>query len=271
MNIYARIRKIEDSKEFKRLVDTVLGSELGHEYQSVKEWKDFGIDGYNKKQKIVYAFYCPAYPERKELKQYKTKIDSDIKKLSNAIRKNKLTLKIKEWIFVTPDDLPVDIIEFINQRAIGEGFRSGAAITAQVLAPLFMKYDKIHSDFPNITAGLQFDKIPSVDVRFAKNGPYKMLELFNDGTEDIKNVEVSIAENNGNERKMTNNFIFEFDNPAMGKVHSLFNLKKGERQYCQNIPVDGNFIFKITGIGVESGKTFVKDGFIPKIETWEYN
>lgn len=265
MNIYARIRKIENPTEFKRLMDALLGFEFGQEYQSVKEWRDFGIDGYNRKKKIVYAFYCPKYPERRELSQYRDKIVSDINKLSDAINLKKVTLPIKEWIFTTPDDLPVEIIEFIHQKAQKAGWKSGT-LTAQVLAPLFMKHKKVHFDFPSITAGLQLDKIPSVDIRLAENRKYKMLEIFNDGTEDIKDIEVSISEDGQNWRLVTNRFFYEFDDMMRGGGHSLYNLKKGERQYCNAVPIQGGFHFKISGIGVESNQTFVKEGFIERTQ-----
>lgn len=263
MNTYSRIRSIENSQEFKRLVDTVLGAEFGKEYQSVKEWHDFGIDGYHKKQKIVYAFYCPRYPERRELEQYRRKIADDIETLATATVSKKIKLGIKEWIFVTPDDLALEIIDFIHRECDKKGWHSGT-ITAQVLAPLFMKHSGVHVDFPIITAGLQFDKVPSVSVRMAKNREYQMLEVFNDGTEDLKDIEVSMSEDNGKIRILKNHFLYEFDNPMHVSPHSLFNLRKGERQYGNNVPVRGGFNFKVSGVGVESSKMFVKEGFIDK-------
>ncbi len=265
MNIYARIRKIEDPIEFKRLVNTVLGAEYGKNFQSLKEWHDSGVDGYIKNEQIVCAVYCPMYPERKELSQYRNKIREDIGKLAEAISQKKIGLRIKEWMFITPDDLPVEVIDLIREEAASYKWSSGT-LTAQVLAPLFMKHSQIHPDFPAITAGLQFDRIPSVDVRFGLNRSYKMLELFNDGTEDIKNIEFSISENGTLWRLMTHNFLFEFDDPLRASSHSLYNLKKGERQYCNRVPGFGEFHYKLSGIGVESGKTFIKEGFIEKVE-----
>ena len=258
MNIYARIRKIEDPIEFKRLVDTVLASEYGTDYQAVKEWRDFGVDGYQKNDQTVYAFYCPKYPERKELKQYREKVVTDITKLKKAIDEKQLKLKVKEWIFVTPDDLPVEIIDLIGNQSKQYKWKSGA-LTAQTLAPLFMKHQGIQPDFPGITAGLQ------LDVRLAENRSYKMLELFNDGTEDIRNIDVKISDDNENWRVMTDYFIYEFEDPIHGHGHSMFNLKKGERQYCNRVPNQGGFYFKISGVGVESNKTFIKESFIEKI------
>lgn len=149
MNIYARIRKIEDPSEFKRLVDTILGAEYGQNYQSLKEWHDFGIDGYQRVDQVVYAFYCPRYPERVTLNQYRRKIASDIKKIRSALDKGKISFGVKEWIFVTPDDLPPVIIEFIQSQVKDIGLKSGA-LTAHVLASLLMKHEEIHRDFPGI-------------------------------------------------------------------------------------------------------------------------
>ena len=259
MNTYARIRQIEDHVEFKRLINTLLGAEYGEKYQATKEWSDFGIDGYQKDNKTIYAVYCPLYPERRELKKYKDKIISDLNKLQQALKSKKVALKIMEWVFVTPDDLPVEIINLIDQKTRDLKWKSGT-LTAQVLAPMFIKHSKLHFDFPNITAGLQLDKVPSISAQFVKNRGYEMLELFNDGTEDIKNMEVYISENGKEWKSRTHTFMFEFDDPMMGSNHSLYNLRKGERQYCNHVPTSGGFHFKITGVGVESNKTFIKEG-----------
>jgi len=64
MNVYARIRKIEDNLLFKRLFDTLMTAELGIDFESVKEWRDFGVDGYSNQSGIVFQLYCPRYPER---------------------------------------------------------------------------------------------------------------------------------------------------------------------------------------------------------------
>ena len=265
MNIYSRIRSIEDAHEFKRVADSILGLEHGENYQSIKEWRDFGVDGYQKKDGVVYAFYCPCYPERRELKQYKTKIADDIIKLAKSIKENKLNISINEWTFVTPDDLAMEVIEFIRTECEKNKWKSGT-LTAQVLAPLFMKHKSIHIDFPMITSGLQLDKVPSISVGLAKNRGYSMLEVFNDGTEDIKDIKIALHGGVAGDRDLSNNFMYEYDDPVMGSAHSLFNLKKGERQYGKDVPTAGNFGFKISGVGVESNKTFIKEGFIELVQ-----
>jgi len=259
MNVYARIRKIENQQEFKRLFNTLLGAEYGHDFQSVKEWHDLGVDGYNKKTFTVYAVYCPTYPERREQSQYTEKIKSDMDKIKRNLDSKKLKLKIKEWVFVTPDDLSIEVINFIAAKAKEYDWESGT-LTAQVMTPIFLKHNSIHIDFPDITAGIQLDKIPSIDIRLAENRSYTMLELFNDGTEDIKNIEVSIDK----ERRVTDHFLYEHDDPMRGHGHSLYNLRKGERQYCNRVPTSGGFNYVVSGVGVESGKTLVKEGQIDK-------
>lgn len=264
MNIYARIRRIEDHLEFKRLVDTILGAEYGARYQATKDWHDFGVDGYQRESGTVYAVYCPRYPERAEIDQYRRKIHDDINRLKASIAQGKFTRDVNNWTFVTPDDLTQEIIEYMKAQAEDPHWET-TALTAQVLAPLFMKHSEIHPDFPMITAGLQLDKIPSIDAHFAKNREYPMLELFNDGTEDLRNLKIAIKNDDGGIwTERGDHFMFEFDNPVMGSTHSLFNLRKGERQYCRDLPTAGGFSFRVTGVGVESGKTFVKEGNIPK-------
>lgn len=264
MNIYARIRKIEESDVFKRFFNTLMGAEYNDDFEATKEWCDYGIDGYLKSRKRVYAVYCPKYPERKDQGQYKSKIKSDIDKLNSAIKENKISLEVQGWYFVTPDDLSVEIKDYINSLTKVNNWSWGA-LTAQTLAPLFMKHNKIHIDFPEITAGLQYDKVPSVYVKFANNGINKMLEIFNNGTEAIEELEVQIKKEGEEWQQKNKDFFYDFDNPTKVYPHSCFTLKQGERQYVSNVPIKGNFHYKLMGVGVESRKTFNQEGFIEKI------
>lgn len=91
MNIYARIRKIEDQEVFKRFFNSLLGAEYKTNFQPTKNLHDYGVDGYLKDGKIVYAVYCPRYPERKEQKKYNDKIKKDIDKLKENINNNKIS------------------------------------------------------------------------------------------------------------------------------------------------------------------------------------
>lgn len=262
MNIYARIRKIEDDKLFKRFFNTLLGAEYKEKFQTIKEWKDCGVDGYLKDEKRVYAVYCPTFPERTSQKKYKTKISSDIKKLKKAVVDSKISLGVESWVFVTPDDLSTEIIDHIHKETRKCGW-NGSSLTSYVLAALFMKHKKIRIDFPEIASALESDKLPSIDAKMVKNKSYKMVEIFNDGTEDIKELKFEI--NRGGEvwQVCNDNFFYETDNPVTGRTHTCVTIKKGERQLLESVPIYGNFHIRVTGIGVESQKTFNKEFFIP--------
>ncbi len=263
MNIYARIRKIEEPDSFKRFFNTLLSAEYKSDFEATKEWHDSGLDGYLQSEKIAYAVYCPKYPERRIQQQYKEKIKTDFDKLVKAIKDKKITFKVKKWCFVTPDDLAVEIKEYIKSLTEKQKW-NWATLTAQTLAPIFMSHEEIHKDFPEITAGMQFDKIPSVYVRFANNKSSFALEVFNNGTEAIQDLEIAISED-GKTWQNKERFLYDFDDSLTDYSHTCFTLKKGERQYVMNVPIHGNFHYKITGVGIESGKTFNQDGYIEEI------
>jgi len=263
MHIYARIRSIEEQENFKRLVNTLLGAEYPGDFEATKDWHDFGIDGRLKSTGTIYAVYCPKYPERKEQSQYKTKIESDIKKLVAAVKNNNVTFDIKKWCFVTPDDLSVETIEYIDRLAKENGWESHT-LTAQTLAPLFMKHNLIHVDFPDLMAGLYYDKVPSVYVKFIDNKGYQNLEIFNNGTEDIQDLTVETSEDGTAWQNRVDHFLFEFDNPMQGYTHSCHTLKKSERQFVSNVPTVGGFYYRVSGLGVESRKTFNQEGRVPR-------
>lgn len=264
MNIYARIRKIEDTDLFKRFFDTLMSSVHKNDFEPTKEGPDFGIDGYLKSKKIAYQVYCPKYPERRSQQQYKTKILNDINKLKKALDEKKVTLGVEEWCFVTPDDLSVEIKDYIKQQTETMGWR-WSTLTAQNLAPYFMDQGKIHKDFPEITAGMQYDRIPSVYAKFINNKGYPALEIFNNGTEAIQDLEVETSQDQKDWQSRNAHFLFDFDNPREGYMHTCFTLKMGERQYISNVPRLGKFHYKITGVGTESGKTFYIEGFVEPI------
>ncbi len=264
MNVYARIRTIENQQEFKRLFNTLLAAEYKTDFQPTKDLNDFGIDGYRKSTKTVYAVYCPVYPERKERKKYIDKINSDLKKLKQAVKNKEVSLSIKEWLFVTPDDMEVKIIDHIYQEAKKEGWKSGV-VTATMLVPMFLGHEKIHRDFPEITAGLQLDKIPSVVCYFGNNKGFRMLEVFNDGTEDLKDLEVYYSQDGVIWNRHNDHFHYEADNPIQGKNHTCNTLKKGERQFLEGVYNQGGFSYRIVGVGVESGKTMIKEDTAKKL------
>lgn len=263
MKTYARIRKIENPTIFKDLINMTFSAEYPGDFQVIKEWKDFGLDGYIKSTQTAYAVYCPLYPERREQSQYKKKILSDLTKLNKAIKEGKISFPIKRWIFVTPEELSTEIIDDINKNAKKFGL-DGSGLGAQGIAPIFMKHTEIHPDFPEIASGgLGDDKVPSLSIRLVNNKGYTNLEVFNNGTEDIEDIEVAISADKITWRDCKNFFLYEFDNPVMASPHTCVNLKKGERQYMINAPATGGFTYKISGVGVESKKTYTDEAFIP--------
>lgn len=261
MNIYARIRRIENQDEFKRLFNTLTALEYPSDFEPTKDWADFGVDGYVKSKNRVYAVYCPKYSERKTLKQYKDKIRSDFGKIISNLDSKKINFIVKEWVFVTPDDLTIEIQDFIKNLTEDKEMKWGT-LTAQTLAPLFMKHKAIHIDFPEITAGLQYDKVPNFYIKFVQNRGYDMLEVFNNGTEAIQDLEISIMYNDKEWILKNDNFLYDFDDPFSARPHTSYTLKKGERQYLNNVPTGGNFYYKVSGNGIESGKTVVQEGLI---------
>lgn len=264
MNIYARIRKIEDTELFKRFFDTLMSSVYEGDFEPTKEGSDFGIDGYLKSKKIVYQVYCPKYPERRSQQQYKTKISNDITKLKKAFDDKKVTLDIEEWCFVTPDDLSVEVKDYIKQQAEARDWK-WSSLTAQNLAPYFMAQEAIYKDFPEITAGIQYDKVPSVYVTFVENRRHTAIEIFNNGTEAIQDLEVETSEDKETWQPRNHHFLYDFDDPTMTSPHTCYTLRKDERKYITNVPRFGNFHYRITGVGTESGKTFYIEGFIEPI------
>jgi len=265
MNTYARIRKIEEPDAFKRFFNTLMGAMYKEDFEPTKEWHDYGLDGYVKSKKIAYAVYCPKYPERKSQEQYKDKIKSNIARLTEALKDGDISFKIDEWCFVTPDDLSVGLKNLIKELTNNEGWL-WSTLTAQKLAPFFMSHEEIHQDFPEITAGIQYDKVPSVYVKFISNKGCKALEIFNNGTEAIQDLEIETSQDKKTWQSRNEHFLYDFDNPFDGYTHTCFTLKQGERQYVSNVPGSGDFYYKISGVGVESGKTFNQDGHIERMK-----
>ncbi|HCC83683.1 TPA: hypothetical protein DEP96_02435 [Candidatus Uhrbacteria bacterium] len=267
MNLYARIRKIEDDICFKRLFDALMTAEYGTDFQSFKQWKDYGIDGYLNTEGTVYQLYCPQYPERTALKNYKEKITEDLEKLAKGKADNKWSKPVNKWIFVTPDDMAVDVVEHIHKEAIRTlGVGESSTITAFNLAPMFLKHQHVHIDFPEITSGIYFDKTPKLQVGFVKNRTYEMVEVFNNGTEDVQDFCIEYDGGDGQWKRWNDHAIYQTDNPTLGHPHTCLNMQKGERQYFNGVKTAGGFNIKVSAVGVESGKTFVLEVNIPLID-----
>lgn len=258
MNIYARIRKIEDQQQFSLLINALFTAEYKTGFQTNKDWKDYGVDGYVRSEKAVIQIYCPKYPERASQKNYTKKIREDTEKLSKAIDKDKKNLKVHEWWFVTPDDLSREVIDFLEEKSDKCGWQ-GKAVSAFYLGLLFSKHPDVHFQFPDLKAGLDFDKAPSVYVRTATFKGYDaFIEVFNDGTEDIKEFSFQLYRDS-NWEEWNNKCHFEHDNPASDSLSTCYTLKKGERRYIGQTKLSSWEKVRITGIGVESQRSFFKE------------
>lgn len=248
MNLVSRIRKIEDPKFFKRLVNLIFSAEEGKNFQITKDLGDFGIDGYLKSEKAAFSVYCPEYPEKRTSRRYKDKIKKDLSRLGDAVKGG---WDIKGWIFLTPEDLPVDVITFIDNKTktLGYFFET---ITASRLAVLLLKHRELHKELPELRIGNLKEKVPNIYINLVKNRGHIMVEVFNDGDEDIKDLNTEILDNQV--RNFNHSYLYQEDDPLRGHTHTCFVLRKGERQYINNVPNQMDFTISITGIGVESGE-----------------
>jgi len=184
--------------------------------------------------------------------------------LQEAITNNNWTKPVKRWIFVTPDDLPSEVINHIQvEVARILKITDSSTLTAFNLAPLFLKHSTVQVDFPEIASGIYFDKTPRLQVNFLDNRTYKMIEVFNNGTEDVQDFKIEYDKGVSEWTIWNDHALYQSDNPIMGHPHTCFNLQKGERQYFNNVMNAGGFKIRISAVGVESGKTFVSEVDFP--------
>lgn len=253
MNIHARIRSIEDPKAFKHFFNVLMSAMHPDSFEIVKDLDDKGVDGYLKKGKTVFAVYCPSYPERTRQEQYRVKVKQDLEKLIKAKDDGQISFEIEEWTFVTPDDLKVETLNFIEVLCKKYDLK-WSTLNATKLVQHFLAHPQIHTVFPEISAGIQYDKVPSVYIRFANNRNYMELEVFNNGTEALEELVFETKDETEEWRIRNEEFHYDFENPSKAYPHSCFTLKQGERQYISNVRRAGGFDIRVTGIGVESRK-----------------
>ena len=235
-------------------------------YISSKRFRDSGVDGYLKNSGVVFQLYCPMYPERTKSENYKSKINTDLKKLKQAIDNQKWKWATLGWTFVTPEELPVEILNHAHQKTKEIlGIENFGSITSSNLAPLFLEYEFIHKDFPELTAGIYFDKVPKIQINFVRNRSFNMIEIFNNGTEDVQDLNIEYKKGTDVFSTWNDFFLYQDDDPAMSRYHTCRNLQKGERQYIGNVKIKGDFKIKVDCVGVESGKTFILEQEIPVI------
>lgn len=138
------LRDFKNSSEFERFCKLLFKAEWDS-FQSPAKYHDYGIDGYIPGEKI-FACYFPEKSNPQE-KDYKSKIKEDLKRLDNSIKK--LGVKAKEWIFVTPEALPTEIISFIREESSKTGL-SGYLYSSNDLTKLLLGHPKIKTQFPDL-------------------------------------------------------------------------------------------------------------------------
>lgn len=91
-------------------------------YQEMPAWQgDLGIEGFTRNG-VLFQCYCPneEYTPDKLYEEQRDKITTDLKKLvTNEIELKKYlkTIKIKQWIFVTPGYKKKDIVKHCQDKA----------------------------------------------------------------------------------------------------------------------------------------------------------
>lgn len=106
---------------------------------------------------------------------------------------------------------------------------------------------------------------PQADVRAytAIKDEYFLLEIYNNGDEDLENFHIQInwLQPNGVQERILKKFADVTDNLVMARPRSLNILKQGERVYALNIPtisVDKKIKVTISSKGMQSGKPVKK-------------
>ncbi|MEK7525964.1 MAG: hypothetical protein AAB546_00595 [Patescibacteria group bacterium] len=132
-------------KEFQDFCDTLFHAVFASFQSFDDSGGDLGMDGYVPDKKI-FAIY---FPDRDKLtkKNYKAKIKSDLTTISKTIEERKL--KAKDWIFVTPLDLPTDVVLFLREE-VSKYKLEGTSYGARKLTQLLSENPKIMSQYPNL-------------------------------------------------------------------------------------------------------------------------
>jgi len=92
-------------------------------YQEMPAWQgDYGIEGFTRTGK-VFQCYCPDtdYPPDKLYEEQRDKITKDLNKLIQyemQLSSYLKSIKIKEWIFVTPEYKKKDLVKHCQDKAI---------------------------------------------------------------------------------------------------------------------------------------------------------
>lgn len=116
------VAQMVDPHEFVRLVNAVHLDMYPRDFQVVDGTRgDNGNDGYVASERRMIAIYCPVKPEQRRDSDYRTKIESDLKK-AMALR-DASRYDIEEWTFITPRKLSDDVIGWMRELGERHGIR----------------------------------------------------------------------------------------------------------------------------------------------------
>lgn len=157
-------------------------------YQEMPAWQgDLGIEGFTRNG-ILFQCYCPDEeyaPDDLYIKQ-RDKITTDLKKLisnENELKHYLKSIKIKQWIFVTPGFKKKDIVKHCQEKA--DEYRK---LNLSILDPDF---DVLIYDIDFFAA-----EIPLVlDYRKQKIEINPLIEKSDSEIADWKSQEISLVEN----------------------------------------------------------------------------
>jgi len=139
-----RIAQITSPDFFTKLCKILLCAEF-HDFQTIDDsGGDAGNDGYSESAKILFQFYCPKKPKKAT---YKSKIRKDLEKAKKLSESG--SYDIKEWVFVTPQELLEDVQTYLRAQASARGF-AGIAWAAPKLEELLAKHSHLRSQFPDL-------------------------------------------------------------------------------------------------------------------------
>lgn len=116
------IAQMVDPHEFVRLVNAVHVDMYPQSFQVIDGTRgDNGNDGYVASERRMIAIHCPIKPEQRRDADYRTKIESDLKK-AIALRDDS-RYAIEAWTFITPRKLADDVIAWMRKLGEQHGLR----------------------------------------------------------------------------------------------------------------------------------------------------
>lgn len=143
------IREIRNPLYFQELCQALLTAEY-EDFETVRDYNgDKGNDGYLPSRRRLYAIHCPVKSDKTPAK-FREKINGDLRK-AVALR-DKHGYDIKEWVFVTPEPLSLELRSHVSAQATAAGFESGVNLSDKRLQDLFYKHAHLHPIFPDLAA-----------------------------------------------------------------------------------------------------------------------